>query len=222
MLLINEIFPSIQGESTFQGFPTVFIRLTGCNLRCSYCDTEYAFKSGNEQEISSIIDTTCSFGIKHACITGGEPLIQDETPELGYKLLKAGKIVSIETNGSIDVSVLDPGIKAVIDVKCPGSSVSGKTFMNNVLYPRPEDEFKFVLMGREDFDFAADFVKVYNLTEKNTVLFSPIINILKPSILAGWIVNEFPKVRFNLQIHKYIWNGISEKESVGFYRKKLV
>lgn len=222
MLIVNEIFPSIQGESTFQGLPTVFIRLTGCNLKCSYCDTAYAFFSGKAQEMSSIIEEVCSFGITHVCITGGEPLLQEETPMLGFNLLKAGKIVSIETNGTLDVSSLDLKIKAVIDVKCPGSSMSGKTYLANILNPRPEDEFKFVLKDRNDFDFASGFVKKYNLSKKNTALFSPVKNFLEPSLLAEWIVNELPEVRLNLQIHKYIWDGISEKESVKQHTNKPV
>jgi 7-carboxy-7-deazaguanine synthase len=220
MIIINEIFPSIQGESTFQGLPTVFVRLTGCNLRCSYCDTTYAFKDGSECETGSIIDTICSFGIRHVCITGGEPLLQAETPVLAAKLIESGKTVSIETNGTIDVSVLDAVVKAIIDVKCPGSSMSGQTFVGNLTSPRSGDEFKFVLTGREDFIFASDIVKKFYLSEKNTVLFSPVLGSLDPAELAGWIVNEMPDVRLNLQIHKYIWAGTSEKESVHSYIKE--
>ena len=135
MIIVNEIFPSIQGESTFQGLPTVFVRLAGCNLRCSYCDTTYAFKDGDECELDSIVDTVCSYGIRHVCITGGEPLLQDETPHFASKLTSSGKIVSIETNGTLDVSYLDYDVKAVIDVKCPGSSMSGQTFMGNIINP---------------------------------------------------------------------------------------
>lgn len=222
MIIVNEIFPSIQGESTFQGLPTVFVRLTGCNLRCSYCDTAYAFMDGDERETGSIADTVCSFKIRHVCITGGEPLLQNETPFLASKLIDSGKTVSIETNGTFDVSVLDVNVKAVIDVKCPGSSMSGQTFMGNLISPRPGDEFKFVLGGREDFLFASDIVKKYYLSTKNTVLFSPVLGCLDPAELAGWIVNEMPEVRLNLQIHKYIWAGTSEKNSVHSFNREDV
>ena len=212
MMKVSEIFASIQGESTLQGMPCIFIRLAGCNLNCRYCDTVYAREDGTEMTLSEIVKETEKYKLKYACITGGEPLLQEETPELALKLLKRGYKVSIETNGSIDASKLHEDVIRVIDIKCPGSGEHGKTYPVNITEKRPSDEFKFVITDHDDFKYACNFIKKHNLAVLNTVLFSPVYNILEPEKLAGWIIKEMPEARLNLQLHKYIWRDSPEKE----------
>jgi len=204
---VSEIFSSIQGESTLQGFPTVFIRLSGCNLDCSYCDTRYACETGASMTFGDIIRKVKCFTIQHVCITGGEPLLQNYTPGLVKELLDLGYIVSVETNGTIDASVLPPESIRIIDIKCPGSGQHGKTFPENYkkTMRRQTDEFKFVLTDRNDFEYACKFVKEHGLAPGNAVLFSPVRKILDPALLAEWILGEMPGVRLHLQLHKYIW-----------------
>jgi 7-carboxy-7-deazaguanine synthase len=205
VLKVIEIFASIQGESSLQGLPCVFIRLSGCNLRCRYCDTRYAWEGGEVIPVPDIVDRAAEFGISFACITGGEPLLQEATSMLVRKLLTRGFRVSVETNGSRDVSLLPTGAKRIIDIKCPGSGEAGKTHPRNLENIRRSDEFKFVLTDRADFEYALGFVHKHRLAEKSTVLLSPIWGKLEPSVLAEWIVREMPEARLNLQIHKYIW-----------------
>ena len=202
---ISEMFASIQGESTLQGIPSVFIRLAGCNLYCRYCDTTYARSGGTEMTVEEIIDKVKSFELSFVCITGGEPLLQKETPELAGKLVGSGYKVSVETNGTIDASSLPDNVKRIIDIKCPGSGEDGKTFMKNISLRRNGDEFKFVITGREDFEYARHFVSKHNLADIHTVLFSPVLDVLNPELLADWILHEMPEARLNLQLHKYIW-----------------
>lgn len=202
---VSELFASIQGESTLQGIPSVFIRLAGCSLNCRYCDTRYARTGGTEMTVEEIIDRVSSFRLSFICITGGEPLLQEETPELAEILVNRGYQVSIETNGTIDASHLPTDAKRIIDIKCPGSGEDGKTCPKNLSLRRSGDEFKFVLTDRRDFEYARYFTAKHCLADKNTVLLSPVLNVLKPELLAGWIVNELPKARLNLQLHKYIW-----------------
>ena len=210
---ITEIFPSIQGESTLQGLTCLFIRLTGCNLNCRYCDTVYAREGGTEMTLSEIVKKAEKFGIPYICITGGEPLLQEETPRLALEFINRGYTVSIETNGTIDASKLHEKVIRVIDIKCPGSGEDGKTFSGNIKEKRPADEFKFVITNRNDFEYARHFVRKHNLAEYNTMLLSPVYNVLKPKLLAEWIINEMPEARLNMQLHKYIWHDSSEKET---------
>ncbi len=204
---VSEIFSSIQGESTLQGFPTVFIRLSGCNLDCIYCDTRYACETGTTMTMGDIIREVKGFSVQHVCITGGEPLLQNDTPGLVKELLDRGRIVSVETNGTIDASVLPLKSIRIIDIKCPGSGEHGKTFPENfiTIKRRQTDEFKFVLTNRDDFVYACNFVKKHGLAPGNAVLFSPVQKLLDPALLAEWILGEMPIVRLHLQLHKYIW-----------------
>ena len=200
-----EIFYSIQGEGFLVGIPSVFIRLAGCNLNCRYCDTQYARAGGTEMTVEEIIDRVKSFELSYVCITGGEPLLQKETPELAEILFNSGYQVSVETNGTIDTSSLPEDVKRIIDIKCPGSGEEGKTCMKNLSLRRNEDEFKFVITGRGDFEYARYFVSKHNLADKHTVLLSPVLDVLNPELLADWILHEMPEARMNLQLHKYIW-----------------
>jgi len=202
---ICEIFTSIQGESTLQGCPTVFLRLSGCNLNCRYCDTVYAREGGRIMTPASVVATVTHTGLRYACITGGEPLLQEETPELARELLRLGLIVSIETNGTIDASNLPMGVRRIIDIKCPGSGEHGKTHPRLIAERRPTDEYKFVISDRDDFDYACRFVSAHDLSAEHTVLFAPVFGILAPRMLSRWILTEMADVRLNLQLHKYIW-----------------
>lgn len=202
---VCEIFLSIQGESSFAGFPCVFVRLTGCNLRCSYCDTAYAFEEGTDIELSEIRDKVKSFEIKIVEITGGEPLLQKETYILMRSLLDDGFRVLLETNGSMNIESLDNRVNVVLDLKTPSSNMSEKMYMRNLELLSEKDDLKFVLSDREDYDWASDLIKKYELTEKTNVLLSPVFNVLDPAVLSGWMLNDRLDVRLNLQLHKYIF-----------------
>ncbi len=192
-LKVNEIFYSIQGESTYAGKPCVFIRLTGCNLRCSYCDTKYAYYDGEKLDIHEIINKVALYGCPLVEVTGGEPLLQEETPYLISQLLGTGYKVLIETNGSQDISRVDCRSVRIVDIKC------------NRL--RDEDELKFVIGGREDYDYAKDILSLigHGSSSKIAVHFSPSFGRMEPKELAGWILNDRLNVRLHLQLHKYIW-----------------
>jgi 7-carboxy-7-deazaguanine synthase len=202
---VTEIFASIQGESTLQGLPCVFVRLTGCNLSCRYCDTPYALEGGEDISASGVIERVRGFRIGYVCITGGEPLLHPETPELARGLLSLGFRVSVETNGSLDAGSLPEGVVRVIDIKCPGSGHEGCVHASNLSRRRSGDEFKFVLTGREDFTYARDFAREHHLAYENTVLLSPVRNLLDPALLVEWIILEMPEARLNLQLHRCIW-----------------
>lgn len=204
IMRITELFASIQGESTLQGLPCLFVRCTGCNLDCGYCDTRYARSGGTEISLADIIDRIEASGLSHVCITGGEPLLQHETIALAGELVARDYVVSVETNGSIDASPLPDPVIRVIDVKCPGSGEAGTTAAANLEELRGSDEFKFVIGDRRDFDFAVEATLRYRL-QRATVLFSPIADLLAPATLAEWILDEFPAARLNLQLHKLIW-----------------
>ncbi len=202
---IIELFPSIQGESTLQGLPCVFVRLSGCNLNCSYCDTRYARTEGTEVSIKEILKKVLKYKIPYACITGGEPLLQHETPELAAQLLIRGCRVSVETNGTFDVLCLPRAVTRIIDIKCPGSGEKIKLHRSILSRRRLSDEFKFVLTDRRDFEFARDFVKEHKMIGRNEVLFSPVRNSLSPTMLSEWLISELPEARLNIQIHRCIW-----------------
>jgi len=209
---ITEIFASIQGESTLQGLPCVFVRLAGCNLNCRYCDTRYAREGGIEMTIEEIVRKADSFGLQFVCITGGEPLLQKETPLLALEFINRSYMVSIETNGTIDASKLHEDVIRVIDIKCPGSGEEGKTYAGNISQRKPTDEFKFVITDRIDFEYACRFAKENHLIDTNIVLFSPVYNVLDPKILSAWILKDMPEARMNLQLHKYIWHDSDERK----------
>lgn len=200
-----EIFASIQGESTFQGLPTLFVRLAGCNLHCRWCDTGYAHMNGDERTVEDIIAEVERSGLRYVCITGGEPLLQEDTFALVLRLTDLDHVVSVETNGSIDAAPLDSRSHRIIDIKCPGSGEAGSVHRNNLLFPRVTDEYKFVLADREDFDYACETVRHYTLDTVSTILFSTVGEVLSPAQLAAWILEEFPVARLNLQLHKVIW-----------------
>ncbi|MBC8182341.1 radical SAM protein [candidate division KSB1 bacterium] len=203
---VNEIFYSIQGESTFAGLPCVFVRLTGCILRCSYCDTKYAYEEGEEKSIDEIIKIVNSYNCNLVEITGGEPLLQSETVELTNKLVENQKVVLVETNGSLDISVLKEPVVRIVDIKCPGSKEHQKMFWDNLRNLRPDDNVKFVLTDRYDFDWALIIVEKFELLDKANVLFSPAFKILEPEKLSNWILKTSLPIRMQLQLHKYIWH----------------
>lgn len=205
-LRVTEIFHSLQGESTTVGLPTVFIRLTGCPLRCQYCDTAYAFSGGTLQSLSSILEQTSQYNCAHVCVTGGEPLAQPGCIDLLKALCDAGYRVSLETSGARDVSLVDPRVMIVMDLKTPGSGESEKNLLSNIAHLKTSDQIKFVLCSRQDYEWACQMMVEYRLTEKTQILFSPSWEELEPSVLADWIINDRLAVRFQLQLHKILWN----------------
>jgi 7-carboxy-7-deazaguanine synthase len=206
-LKINEVFYSIQGESSFAGRPCVFVRLTGCNLRCSYCDTRYAYDKGNTLEIDEIVAEVGSYGCHLVEITGGEPLIQEETPALIQRLLDEDYEVLLETNGSQDISRVDGRCVRIVDIKCPSSGEEDKNDLKNLNILTDKDEVKFVIGNRGDYEYAK---RVLNLmpayaTRKTAVHFSAVYGETDPKILAKWILEDHLSVRLHLQLHKLIW-----------------
>lgn len=206
-LKLTEIFLSLQGESTFVGCPTVFVRLTGCPLRCSYCDTEYAFHGGRWHEQAEVLATVAGHGVRHVCVTGGEPLAQKACIPLLAALCDAGYTVSLETSGALDVSAVDPRVVKVLDIKTPASREAGRNRWANLPLLQPHDQIKFVLCDRADYDWAKAVVAEHGLTERHTVLFSPSATQLPARELADWIVAERLHVRFQMQLHKLLWGG---------------
>jgi 7-carboxy-7-deazaguanine synthase len=204
-LVVNEIFHSIQGESSHVGRPCVFVRLTYCNLRCSYCDTEYAFYDGQPMEIDEIILKVKSYGCNLVEITGGEPLLQAGVHDLMTQLCNEDFDVLLETGGSLDISGVDPRVKRIMDFKCPTSGMQKRNLWSNVEYLGPTDEVKFVIGNREDFDWSVNMIANHDLLKRSPVLMSNVFGVLEPVALAEWILESKLKVRFQLQTHKYIW-----------------
>ncbi len=208
-LIINEIFHSIQGESLYSGLPCIFIRLTGCNMRCRYCDTEYAYDEGEETSIEKIIQDIEGFNCNLVEITGGEPLLQTDTPLLIEKLLISGYKVLIETNGSYDIGILNKNCIKIVDIKCPSSNESTKNKFSNISKLSHLDQLKFVIKDKKDYDFAKTVLKKYKPTiPGGNILFSPVASKLEPALLAEWIVNDGLDVRLQMQMHKIIWPTI--------------
>jgi 7-carboxy-7-deazaguanine synthase len=205
-LRITEIFLSLQGEARDAGWPSVFVRLTGCPLRCQYCDTAYAFHGGRWWGIDAILDEVARFGVRHVCVTGGEPLAQRRCPGLLQRLCDAGYVVSLETSGAIDISEVDPRVSRVLDIKTPGSAEVDRNLWSNLPLLTAHDQVKFVLCDRADFDWACAVVAEHRLHERCDVLFSPSATQLPARTLADWIVAEKPPVRFQVQLHKLLWN----------------
>jgi 7-carboxy-7-deazaguanine synthase len=205
---VNEIFYSIQGESSYAGRPCVFVRLTGCNLRCSYCDTRYAYEEGREMEIGEIVDRVASYRCRLVEITGGEPLIQDDTPALITGLLEKGYEVLLETNGSKDISRIDERCVKIIDIKCPSSSEHDKNDPGNLRRLKEHDEIKFVIGTREDYDYARAMVQRIRRKPamKNIIHFSTVFGTLGPEKLAQWILDDHLDVRLHIQLHKILWD----------------
>lgn len=206
MLKVNEIFYSIQGESTFVGLPCLFIRLTGCNLRCQYCDTRYAYEEGSELALDQLLNHLSNYRCELIEITGGEPLLQDEAPDLAKSLINCGKTVLVETNGTMDIGRLPSSVIRIMDIKCPSSNESEKTDWDNITRLKSQDNVKFVIGDRADFDWAVTTVERWNLLDRCHVLFSPVYRVLAPEKLAEWLLETGLPIRFNLQLHKYIWH----------------
>lgn len=203
---VCEIFYSIQGESSFSGLPCIFIRLTGCNLRCIYCDTPYSYDQGTDYTIDAILKEISVYKCKLVLITGGEPLYQAQTHELIESLHAAGYEILLETNGSYSIEQVQPYVHTIIDVKLPGSGESNSFFLPNIMYLKKDmDEIKFVISDRFDFDTAIQFINQHNL-HNHSLLFSPMTDKLAPAVLVEWIKDTSLRVRLNLQIHKIIWD----------------
>jgi 7-carboxy-7-deazaguanine synthase len=204
-LRITEIFLSLQGESTHQGLPCVFVRTTGCNLRCRWCDTEYAFSGGETMSVTDVLARVESFRTKRVEITGGEPLLQKAIPVLASRLLERGYTVLCETSGERDIDVLPDGVKQIVDLKAPGSAEVESNRWDNLDKLRPGDEIKIVLADRADFDWAISVIRTHNLEGRVPLLLSPVHGELEPALLARWILDSGMDARLNLQLHKQLW-----------------
>jgi 7-carboxy-7-deazaguanine synthase len=202
---INEIFTSIQGETSFAGLPFTFVRLTGCNLRCSYCDTQYAYEEGTERSIDQVLSDIQQRGVSRIVVTGGEPLLQNEIYTLCSQLADKGFIVLLETNGSISIKNIDQRVHKILDLKCPGSGMDAHMDFKNIGYLTARDEVKFVISDRSDFQWALAIIKRYNLEQISNVLMSPAHQVRHPRELAEWIIQEKLNARLQLQLQKYIW-----------------
>jgi 7-carboxy-7-deazaguanine synthase len=205
-LRITEIFHSIQGEADAIGWRTVFVRLTGCPLRCVWCDTEYSFYGGNWHAIDDILAEVASHGARHVCVTGGEPLAQKRCLILLRKLCDAGYEVSLETSGALDVSMVDPRVRKVMDLKAPDSGESQRNLWSNLDHLLPHDQIKIVIASRADYEWARAMLAERALAERCMVLFSPVHGAVEPRDLAEWIIADKLDVRFQLQLHKLLWN----------------
>ena len=205
-LQVNEIFYSVQGESTFTGRPCVFVRLTGCNLRCRWCDTAYAFYEGEMLTVEQVLERVRAYKCPLVEITGGEPLLQDEVHSLIDRLLLEGYEVLIETGGSLDVGRLDPRVVKIVDLKAPGSGMDRLNNLDNLRYLDRKDQVKFVVADRRDYEWAKQMMAEHALAEKAQVLFSPVFGELHPRELAEWILADRLPVRLQIQLHKYLWD----------------
>lgn len=203
---INEVFKSIQGESSYAGLPCVFIRTTSCNLRCRWCDTAYAFHEGVERSVDSLLQEVRSFGCRCVELTGGEPLLHAEIYPFMTTLLDEGYLVLIETSGSVPIDRVDPRAVIIMDVKCPGSGMSQSVHWENLKRLKARDEIKFVIANRADYDWAKEVLVKQSVLDGKTVLFSPVFGEMEPRLLAEWILEDHLPVRFQLQLHKYIWD----------------
>ena len=204
-LRINEIFFSLQGESTRVGLPTVFVRLTGCPLRCGYCDTAYAFHEGKTRAIDDVLAEVASHATRYVCVTGGEPLAQRNCLALLSRLCDAGYSVSLETSGAIDIAEVDARVSRIMDIKTPGSGECEKNIWQNLASLNSRDEIKFVITGEADYTWAVAVLHEKKLAELCTVLFSPSFGEVQPDQLAGWILRDALPVRMQLQLHKILW-----------------
>lgn len=204
-LRITEIFLSIQGESQSQGWPTVFVRLTGCPLRCNWCDTIYVFHGGKRMTLDEIVRQVKAFGVRHVTVTGGEPLAQPTCLILLKRLADLGLQVSLETSGALDVSQVDTRVIKVMDLKPPGSGEEKRNRLENLRFLTPDDQVKFVIADRNDYEWAREMLDRYHLSERCEVLFSPVAGRLEPRQLAEWILEDRLPVRFQIQLHKLLW-----------------
>jgi len=210
-LRINEIFHSLQGEADSVGFRTVFVRLTGCPLRCRYCDTEYAFHAGDWQSIDAVMETVKGFDTPHVCVTGGEPLAQPNCVKLLARLCEAGYAVSLETSGAFSIADIDPRVVLVVDVKTPGSGEAARNLVDNFPLLTARDQVKFVITSRADYDWSKAYLEEHALARRCQVLFSPSYREVSPTQLADWILADRLPVRFQLQLHKVLWGDVPGK-----------
>lgn len=209
-LRVTETFFSLQGESSLVGKPTFFIRLTGCPLRCTYCDTAYAFQGGERLAIDTLVQRALASGTRYTCVTGGEPLAQADCHELLVHLCNAGQIVSLETSGAVPVEQVDPRVIKVLDIKTPASGEMDKNLWQNLAHLTAQDQVKFVIADRRDYEWSKDVLMHYLLQEKvSDVLFSPVAGQMLPEQLAQWVLQDALPVRFQLQLHKVIWGNRS-------------
>jgi len=206
-LRITEIFHSLQGETSRSGLPTVFVRLTGCPLRCTWCDTTYAFSGGESMTQDDILSRVAAFGCRTVCVTGGEPLAQKACIDLLAALCAAEYSVSLETSGALDIGGVDPRVSRIVDLKAPGSGESAKNRWENLDLLTPHDEVKFVLASREDYDWAVSACRQRRLFERCPVLFAPVQGQLDPAQLAQWLLDDTLPARFQLQLHKVLWGN---------------
>lgn len=210
-LRVTEIFYSLQGESLTSGLPTVFVRLTGCPLRCGYCDTAYAFKGGEWLDLDRILERVAEHGVRYVTVTGGEPLAQSGCSELLSVLCDTGYEVSLETSGALDISTVDPRVIKVMDLKTPGSGETDNNRYSNLAYLTPRDQIKFVICGAEDYRWARRRLSEYGLAQRCEVLFSPAAGTQVPRELAEWILRDRLPVRFQIQLHKVLWGDVPGK-----------
>jgi 7-carboxy-7-deazaguanine synthase len=205
MLKVTEIFASVQGETSYSGYPFAFVRLTGCNLRCRFCDTPYAYDSGEDFPLPDVVSRVSAFGLSRACVTGGEPMLQEEAPALVSALLDRGQEVLVETNGTVPLGRLHPRAVKIMDVKCPGSGEERKTLWENFRHLTGRAEVKFVVSSEAAYRYAKEVVGRYRREPGWTVLLSPAFGLLAPERLAGWMVGDALDARFQLQLHKIVW-----------------
>ncbi len=204
-LKINEIYYSIQGESSYSGLPCIFIRLTYCNLRCTYCDSEYTFYDGNNMSINDILETIKQYSCKLVEVTGGEPLVQKECITLLKKLVDLDYEVLLETSGSLTIKDVPKQVINIIDFKCPSSGMKKKNHWDNINYLKPNDEVKFIIADREDYEWAKIKIRQYNINKKSKILMSPSYNKIEEKEIAEWILKDNLNVKFQIQLHKIIW-----------------
>lgn len=207
MIKINEVFFSIQGESTFAGNPTVFVRTTACNLRCTYCDTKYAYHEGSDMSLEQIINKIKSFGASYVCLTGGGPLLQKPVFQLMTELCDLGYHVSVETSGSKSIAAVDPRVKIILDVKTPDSGAADSFLLENLNHLQPNTEFKFVICSERDFNWSETFCRQHDLLKNFTLLYSPSYGQVSERWLAEKILQKKSTARLQLQLHKYIWSS---------------
>jgi len=210
-LRITEIFHSLQGEASRVGLPTVFVRLTGCPLRCTWCDTTYSFTGGEMWTLAEVLAEVAKYPVRQVCVTGGEPLAQKACLPLLTALCDAGYEVSLETSGALDIAPVDPRVSCIMDLKAPDSGESARNLWANLAHLKARDEIKIVVASREDYEWARDVIHAHGLDARCPVLMSPAQGAVEPAALAGWILEDGLAVRFQLQLHKLLWGNIKGK-----------